>query len=87
MSFPRLILIAWLTAVVTGSQISISLAQDSPKYSLDEAVSIVKKTFSGRVLRATPQQEDGRTVYEIRILTDEGLVRTITFDAESGQVE
>jgi uncharacterized membrane protein YkoI len=87
MSFSRFFLIAWLAVVVAAGSIRVSLAQATPKYSIDEAVTIVKKDFSGRVLRATPEQQDGRTIYEIRILTDDGLVRTIIFDAESGQVE
>ena len=54
------------------------------RYSLDEAVMLVKQSVGGQVLRAKERQMNGRTVYEIRVITDDGLVRDLLFDAESG---
>jgi len=55
-----------------------------PRYTLDEAVVLVKQSVGGEVLRAVVEQKDGRTIYEIRVLTDDGLVRDLIFDAENG---
>ena len=63
-----------------------AFSQDStePRYTLDEAVVLVKQSVGGEVLRAVVEQKDGRTIYEIRVLTDDGLVRDLIFDAENG---
>jgi hypothetical protein len=58
-----------------------------PRYSLDEAVTLVKDSVGGEVLRAKTIQREGRIVHEIRILTDDGLVRDLLFDAENGLEE
>ena len=55
-----------------------------PRYSLDDAVMLVKESVGGEVLRAKTTQREGRIVHEIRILTDDGLVRDLLFDAENG---
>lgn len=55
-----------------------------PRYTLDEAVVIVKESVGGEVLRAVAREKDGRTIYEIRVLTADGLVRNLIFDAENG---
>ena len=59
------------------------LAQ-TPPYTLDEAVALVKKKIGGRVVRAETTQKDERTIYEIRILSDDGRVRTIDVDMHDG---
>jgi uncharacterized membrane protein YkoI len=60
---------------------------EEPRYSLDEAVVLVKQSVGGEVLRAKKRQKNGRTVYDIRVLTDDGLVRDLLFDAENGLEE
>ena len=45
---------------------------------------LVKESVGGEVLRAKTTQREGRIVHEIRILTDDGLVRDLLFDAENG---
>ena len=66
------------------SQAVVCQTTTEPRYSLDEAVVLVKQSVGGEVLRAKSSQREGRTVYEIRILTDDGLVRDLLFDAENG---
>jgi len=56
----------------------------NPRYSLDDAVALVKEKIGGRVLRAETSQRDNLTVYQIRIITDDGRVRTINVDAQNG---
>jgi len=55
-----------------------------PRYTLDEAVALVKRKIEGRVLRAETLEIDERTVYRIRILTADGNVKTINVDADKG---
>ncbi len=57
---------------------------DTLRYSLDDAISLVKEKIGGRVLRAETVQRDNLTVYQIRIITDDGRVRTINVDAQNG---
>ncbi len=60
---------------------------DSEHYSLDQAVALVKKTFGGQVLKATSGENEGRRIYRVRVLTEDGRVRTFTVDAQDGLVE
>ncbi|MDP6674566.1 MAG: PepSY domain-containing protein [Gammaproteobacteria bacterium] len=64
-----------------------AFSQGSERYTLDQAVALVKKTFGGQVLKATSTEQEGRHVYQIRVLTEDGRVRTFTVDALDGQVE
>ncbi len=54
--------------------------------SLAQATSIAQSRFRGRVVRAETVQQGGRTIHEIRILGDDGRVRTVRVDAETGAV-
>lgn len=55
--------------------------------SLDEAVAMVEKRFKARVVRADVKEDDGRTVYVLRLLSDEsGRVWTVRVDAASGRL-
>lgn len=52
--------------------------------SLDEAAALVRQRTGGRVVRADRRQQGDRLVYEIRVLTDDGRVRTYRVDAATG---
>ena len=53
--------------------------------SLQQATSIALNAFPGRVVSARPVQMGDRTVYEIRILGEDGrAVRTFRVDAQTG---
>lgn len=53
--------------------------------SLQQATSIALRAFPGRVVGARPVQMGDRTVYEIRILGEDGrTVRTFRVDAQTG---
>ena len=56
-----------------------------PGMSLDHAVEQIRRETGGRVLSAETERDDGRQVHRIRILTDDGRVRRIRIDGESGQ--
>lgn len=55
--------------------------------SLDEAVSEARDRYPGRVLSAETRRDNGRESYNIRILTDDGQVRRLRVDPESGRIE
>lgn len=54
-------------------------------YSLDDAVSGVRRRNTGRVLSADTVQQDGRPVHRIRVLSDQGRVRGLRFDGNTGK--
>ena len=52
--------------------------------SLDEAVAQAEKRYNAKVVKAETKQEGGKTVYELRLLSDDGRVWTIRVDAATG---
>jgi uncharacterized membrane protein YkoI len=64
----------------------VRLAQASGNVSLAEAMRIVREQTGGQVLRAETKREKGRAVHRIRVLTDDGRVRTWHVDAETGRI-
>jgi uncharacterized membrane protein YkoI len=64
----------------------VRLAQASEAVSLAEATRMVRERTGGQVLRAETKRDKGRIVHRIRILTEDGRVRTWHVDAESGQI-
>ena len=54
--------------------------------SLQQATAMAQRLHQGRVVRAETVSRGGRLIHEIRILGDDGRVRTVRIDAENGQV-
>jgi len=54
--------------------------------SLDEAVSRAESQYHARVVRTDVQDEDGRKVYVLKLLSDNGRVFTVRIDAASGRM-
>lgn len=52
--------------------------------SLRQAIALAQQRYQGRVVRAETKEMNGRRVHEIRILGDDGRVRTLHFDADAG---
>ena len=66
----------------------VGLAQSGDGYSLDEAVAAARKRTGGKVTRARTKRSNGREVHEVRVLTKDGHVRTLRFNARrSGNKE
>lgn len=51
-----------------------------------QAVKLVQERYHGKVVRTDTRQEDGHTVYIMRVLSDTGLVRTVKVDAQDGTI-
>jgi uncharacterized membrane protein YkoI len=47
----------------------------------------VEQRFHARVVKTQTQQDNGRTVYVMRLLSDSGKVWTVRVDAVSGSVQ
>lgn len=60
------------------------VALATPAISMDEAVKMAEQHFRARVLKSTTEQENGHTVYVLRLLNDAGRVWTVRMDAKSG---
>ena len=56
------------------------------KVSLDEAVSIARGRYGGKVVSAQTQRSKGRAVHHVKLLSDSGQVRTVKIDGESGRI-
>jgi hypothetical protein len=52
--------------------------------SLDEAVSRAERQYRAKVVRTDVQDEDGRKVYVLKLLSDDGRVFTVRIDAATG---
>ncbi|MGE0387331.1 MAG: PepSY domain-containing protein [Gammaproteobacteria bacterium] len=62
------------------------LVQAMPDIGVDRATSIARGATGGRVLAVRRVDAGGRMVYEVKVLTDGGMVRTVMVDAASGAV-
>lgn len=58
-----------------------------PGLTLDEAVARMERKFKARAVRVEEKRRDGRTVYRIRLLSDDGRVFDVEVDAATGAVE
>jgi hypothetical protein len=54
--------------------------------SLDEAVSRAERQYRARVVRTEVQDEDGRKVYVLKLLSEDGRVFTVRIDAATGRM-
>jgi uncharacterized membrane protein YkoI len=55
--------------------------------SMDQAVRMVEERYHARVVKAQTEQEEGRTHYVLRLLSDAGKVWTVRVDAADGSVQ
>lgn len=77
----RLIWTLCLALCLAGS------VQAERRTSLEQAVNEARDRYPGRVLSAETQRKGGRESHQIRILTDQGRVKRLRIDAESGRQE
>jgi uncharacterized membrane protein YkoI len=89
------ILILWVCAVSSGgAAYAAATRADAPRLavanavvSMDQAVRMVEQRFHARVVKTLTEQDNGRTVYVMRLLNDSGKVWTVRVDAASGSVQ
>lgn len=73
-----------LAAIVLSAS---TLVQADRRTSLDDAVSEARGRHPGRVLSAETDRRGGRDSHKIRILTQDGRVKRLRMDAESGRFQ
>ena len=61
-------------------------ASSTNGWSLDEAVNRAERQYRARVVRTDVQDEDGRTVYVLKLLSEDGRVFTVRIDAATGRM-
>ena len=66
-----------------GSRKSYERAE---RYSLDQAVNMVRREYGGKVIRAESRDSGGRRLHYVKVHTDDGRVRTFKVDATSGKI-
>jgi uncharacterized membrane protein YkoI len=74
-SLIRLLLAALITALLTVSAWAVTL---------EEAAERVARQHDAKVVSARTEERNGRRVHVIRILTREGVVRTVRVPADRG---
>jgi uncharacterized membrane protein YkoI len=55
--------------------------------SMDQAVRMVEERYHARVVKAETEQDEGHTVYVLRLLNDAGKVWTVRVDPLNGAVQ
>lgn len=59
----------------------------SPQYTADQAVSAAEQRMRGRVVATQTVFEDGEKLYRLKVVTDNGDVRVVYFNARTGRME
>ena len=74
--------------VGSGSNVEERAAVVTPLdgISLDEAVRKAEAQYRARVVRTEVQDEDGRKVYVLKLLSEDGRVITVRIDAATGRM-
>ncbi|RDH82707.1 MAG: peptidase M4 [endosymbiont of Galathealinum brachiosum] len=54
--------------------------------SLENILKIIRPEFPGRILEVELESEDGQIVYEVEILSNNGIVREIYINARTGKL-
>ena len=73
--------------VVPGTPLREAPVQDvmfRDGISLDEAVARAERQYRARVVRTDVQDEDGRKIYVLKLLSEDGRVFTVRIDAATG---
>lgn len=70
--------------LLLGAALCVLPAQAERPISLDQAVSEARERYPGRVLSAETERRNGHERHRIRILTDDGQVKRLDIDPDSG---
>ena len=89
---PKFLFVLALCAALTTP----SFANETPGFSLQrvaqttinesQAIQIALRSLPGKALSAQLSDENGRKVYKVKILSNDGRVRTVNVDAENGRI-
>lgn len=79
-------LLTFLLVFSAGPTVSAN-EHDDHDFSLDDAIALVRDKSGGKVLRAETRHHDNEVLHEIRVLTENGHVRTYIVDGHTGKVK
>ena len=77
-------------AATPGSTVSPDVPRretSAEELTLDQAVQRAERQYKARAVKAEERRENGRRVYHIRLLDEDGRVFDITVDAATGRTE
>lgn len=70
-----------------GSRLAAALDRNgSPVTSLSDAASRVQRRYGGQVIAVAPAERDGRRGMRVKVLLDDGRVKTLFVDERTGEV-
>jgi len=75
------------TAAPSAQPGATPLVMPRGSVSMDQAVRMVEERYHARVVKAQTEQDEGRTLYVLRLLNDAGKVWTVRVDAASGSMQ
>ena len=67
----------WLMHIVLASVLALAVAADAWAQTLDEAASQAARQYKAKVLSARTVQEGDKRVHVIKLLTKDGVVKTV----------
>ena len=67
----------WFTLMALASALTLAVATGAWAQTLDEAASQAARQYNAKVLSATTVQEGNKRVHVIRLLTKDGVVKTV----------
>lgn len=68
------------------SPVHASPAAQEARVSLDQAVARVLSRYGGKVISAETRSRNGRVVHRIKLLSEDGRVRTVQVDGQTGDI-
>lgn len=86
-----LVLLAGPGATIATAQVTVGqLAQNSqraePRVSAAEAAAIVQKAYGGKVMNVSTRHRDGRIIHRVKLLQNDGRMRTVSVDGNNGKI-
>ena len=91
MRVTKIPLLLLITAVVLGQSAATAGPRGMQRYvdnhemTLENAVGRAKKQYNGRVISAETDRRNGKGTHNIRILTEDGRVRRLRYDQQTGE--
>lgn len=67
----------WFTLMAFASALTLAAATNAWAQTLDEAASQAARQYNAKVLSATTVKEGNKRVHVIRLLTKDGVVKTV----------
>ena len=78
-------LVMFSQAVMAGKHKGGHRYESVYQITLDNAVTRAKEQYKGRVISAETNKRNGKQTHKIRILTDDGRVRRLNVDQQTGE--